>query len=94
MTDQTEQPADATPLSPTVALIDARLAVLTTGENSIGLQEVAITKLRADLAAAELCLEGCLAEQAQLEADRALLVPAAPETPTDPEVPTDPEETA
>lgn len=85
MTDQTEQPTDTAPPSPTVALIDARLAVLTTGENSIGLQEVAITKLRADLAAAEQCLAGCLAEQAQLEADRALLAP---------EIPTDPEETA
>lgn len=89
MTDQTEQiapggPADAA-ASPTVALIDQRLAELDGGPESIGIQEGHIAQAKADLAVLELRLAGCLAEKAQLEADRALLVP---------ENPTEPEETA
>lgn len=88
MTEQTgpDDQVEAPP-SPTVALIDARLAVMTTGENSIGIQEVRLATLATELAAAEAHLEADLAEKARLEADRALLAP-------DPEAPIDPEETA
>ncbi|AIY15850.1 hypothetical protein GUY44_07370 [Pimelobacter simplex] len=86
MTEQIEpgNPADAT-ASPTVALIDQRLAELDGGPESIGIQEGHIAQAKADLADLELRLAGCLAEKAQLEADRARLVPAVPEPPTEPE---------
>ncbi|KAB2809266.1 hypothetical protein F9L07_19690 [Pimelobacter simplex] len=86
MTEQIEPgiPADAT-LSPTVVLIDQRLAELDGGVNSIGLQEGWITKARADLEAAEAKLAACLAEKARLEADRALLASEIPTDTTDPE---------
>lgn len=83
MSEQTETEPGSP--SPTVALIDERLTVLNSGENSIGIQEVRIAQMKTDLAIAEADLERCLAEKADLERDRALLAP---------EIPTDPEETA
>lgn len=89
MTEQTEttaSQADSTgATSPTVALIDARLAELDGGPSSIGLQQGRIATLASELTTAETNLAACLAEKADLQRDRALLAPEPPTEPTDPE---------
>lgn len=69
-------------LTPALAVLEARRAELTGGENSVGVQEQKVAEMQSALDEATAVLDGCVGELAAIDAAIAALSPA----PVDPEV--------